>query len=256
MKAFTLLTSTFIHANGVGRSTEQRIWEQGILTWKDFLELHERVRISESQRSILLNTISDSIEYLQQRDYTYFANVLPANEHWRAYDEFGSSVAFVDIETTGNTGEDLITVIGLYDGRDLKQFVRDINLEDFEFEAEKYAMLATFSGTSFDLPRLRCQFRGLALNQLHVDLCYSLRRLGLTGGLKRIEQKLGLRRSCVTQGLDGWDAVRLWQEHLRGSEDALELLLSYNAEDVVNLKTLLDYAYRELRKRCFSGLLI
>ena len=246
-----MLTSTFIHASGVGRSTEQRIWEQGIITWHDFLELHERVKLSEMQRSVLIDTVADSIERLEQRDYTYFANLLPANEHWRAFDEFGSSIAFVDIETTGNYGDDRITVIGLYNGRDLKQFVRDVNLEEFELEAEKYSMLATFFGTTFDLPRIRYEFRGMKLDQLHVDLCFALRRLGITGGLKRIEQTLGLRRSCVTQGLDGWDAVKLWQEYQRGSADALELLLSYNAEDVVNLKFLMDYAYNELKKRCF-----
>jgi uncharacterized protein YprB with RNaseH-like and TPR domain len=74
-----------------------------------------------------------------------------------------------------------------------------------------------------------------------------LRRLGYKGGLKNVEAQLGIERLPETQGLDGRDAIRLWwQWRDYGSERALELLLSYNREDVVNLLPLLEFAYRKL----------
>ncbi len=42
-----------------------------------------------------------------------------------------------------------------------------------------------------------------------------------------------------TEGLSGFDAIRLWwryQDYY--DDDALDLLLQYNKEDVINLKTL------------------
>lgn len=247
-----MLTATFIHASGVGPATERRIWGQGILHWQEFLAEPDRAQLSPTQRAICLQTAADSVERLRRGDYRYFAAALPAKEQWRAYDEFGDSAAFVDIETTGMGFEDDITVIGLYDGWEMKFFVKDRNMGDFPAEASRYAMLVTFFGTNFDLPRIRNLFPNVRLEQIHVDLCFALRRLGLTGGLKRIEDCLGFSRSPETRGLSGWDAVRLWREYERGSREALELLLRYNEEDVVHLKALMDHTYRALRARCFG----
>ena len=70
-----------------------------------------------------------------------------------------------------------------------------------------------------------------------------LKRLGLKGGLKSIEQQLGMDRSEETSGLSGWDAVRLWNLWQAGNEDAGEVLMRYNREDVVNMEYLLQWAY-------------
>ena len=60
---------------------------------------------------------------------------------------------------------------------------------------------------------------------------------GLYGGLKAVERKLGIPRNVM--GVDGSEAVRLWWRY-RDSFDleALDRLLKYNREDVINLKTL------------------
>jgi uncharacterized protein YprB with RNaseH-like and TPR domain len=48
---------------------------------------------------------------------------------------------------------------------------------------------------------------------------------------------LGIPRQL--QGISGWDAVLLWQRYQNyGDQNALELLLQYNKEDMVNLKVL------------------
>ncbi len=61
-----------------------------------------------------------------------------------------------------------------------------------------------------------------------------------------MESKLGISRRPETEGLDGFDAVRLWHEYRRGSDEALELLLLYNQEDVMNMGTLLAHGCAEL----------
>ena len=246
-----MLTSTFIHGQGIGEKTERRIWESGGRDWDTFLSRHSELPLSNKQRAILLPLIEQSRKRLQEADSAFFAQTLPSREHWRAYPEFRSSIAFIDIETTGMGFESAITVIGLYDGKEVKSFIKGFNLGEFEDEIAKYDLLVTFFGSGFDLPHIRHKFPNLKLDGLHIDLCHLLHRLGLSGGLKSIEKKLGINRAQETAGLDGWDAVRLWHEWEYGSRAALDLLIAYNREDIVNLATLVEYGYKEMRKRCF-----
>jgi len=82
---------------------------------------------------------------------------------------------------------------------------------------------------------------------------HPLRRMRFVGGLKAIESQAGILRSEVTTGLGGFDAVRLWHAYDAGDDDALDLLLEYNMEDVVNLEPLAELAYEGLRSRCLDG---
>jgi hypothetical protein len=75
-----------------------------------------------------------------------------------------------------------------------------------------------------------------ALRQVNIDLCYLLKCLGISGGLKGCETQLGIDLGEL-EGLDGYFAVLLRQEYRdRKNEKALETLLAYNAEDTVNLE--------------------
>ena len=53
--------------------------------------------------------------------------------------------------------------------------------------------------------------------------------------------------------MDGYMAVLLWQRYQRGDKGALDLLLSYNREDVVNLEVLMDGAFGMERERLFPA---
>ncbi len=243
-----MLTSTFIHGQGIGYSTERKIWEAGALTWDHFLSSFSDLKLSPSKKALLQPLVEESVVRLNDRDYAYFAEVLPRKDHWRALSEFGEAVGYLDIETTGCNWGDSITVIGLYDGFEMKQFIRGINMDEFPEEIRRYETLVTFFGSGFDIPFIQRAYPDLRIDQLHVDLCHLLRRIGLTGGLKKIEGQLGIRRIPETEGLDGFDAVRLWNEHRRGSREALELLLLYNREDVMNMEALLRHGCSELLK--------
>ena len=125
-------------------------------------------------------------------------------------------------------------------------------LEAFADEIEKYSLIITYAGSSFDLPRIRRAFPGLRLDQFHIDLCPTLRRIGLKGGLKCVEKTVGLTRPSEIDGMNGWDAVRLWREYEWGSREALDLLIAYNAHDVINLLPLARRAYDSLRSLVFG----
>ena len=244
-----MLSNSFVHIAGIGPVTERRIWKRGVLTWEQFLGEPAAAGLPARTSGRIAEAIAASRERLQREDHRFFACCLPRPEHWRAYPEFSHRIAYLDIETTGMEGHDLVTMIGVYDGRDVHTYTRGENLEEFFEDIGRYSLLVTFFGRSFDLPFLRRRYPKAAFEQIHVDLCYALRRLGLKGGLKRIEHQLSIPRAPETEGLDGWDAVRLWREWERGSQEALDLLRTYNREDVCNLEILMRYAYQRLRAR-------
>ena len=96
----------------------------------------------------------------------------------------------------------------------------------------------TYNGSRFDLPFIH-DLVGIDLETIaiHHDLMYDCWRCNLFGGFKAVEQQLGIPRQL--QGITGWDAVLLWQRYQNyGNQSALELLLQYNKEGVLNLKTL------------------
>ncbi|MCI4367796.1 MAG: ribonuclease H-like domain-containing protein, partial [Thermoplasmata archaeon] len=104
-----------------------------------------------------------------------------------------------------------------------------------------------------DVPFLQARFPEMIFPETHLDLRYILYRLGQAGGLKRIEERLGVVRGADVKGVDGLEAVRLWHAHRAGRAGALERLVLYNRADTVNLEPLLAYATRELTKRTLGA---
>ena len=242
-----MLRQTFLHVPGVGYRTEERLWRSGVESWEDVAGARGE-SLPRHLRSVLEEEIGRSEDALCRGKYRYFAVRLPLREHWRAWPEFRAAVGFLDIETTGlDLGRDAVTVVGLYDGRRTRSFVKDVNLEDLPAALEEVRLLVTFNGSRFDVPFLRRAFPRMRLDQLHLDLMNPLHRLGFWGGLKKIERRLGIERSDETAGMSGFDAVRLWAEYESGNDDALDTLIAYNREDVVTLEPLAEFAYGSLR---------
>lgn len=237
-----MLIHTFSHVQGIGAETERALWGQGCLTWSDYLSNPGSYSVGTASKDVAVRTIDQSREALASGNHRFFAPLFGQSEVWRTFESFREQCAYVDIETDGGLYGDSITLIGLYDGSDFKVFVKDDNLEEFEEEIRKYKLLVTFFGTGFDLPMIRKRFSGLLLDQLHLDLCPTLRNLGYRGGLKKIERQLGIKRVDEADGLDGRDAIRLWRKFQRGDDDALTTLVAYNREDVVNMELLAEIA--------------
>ena len=248
-----MLTSTYIHIPRVGKTLEKRIWASGVRTWDEFVAKKDEVPIPRSRMEMILPGIEESKERLACRDFEFFARSLPSAEHWRAFRMFSEKAAYVDIETTGlSPGSSHITVIGIYDGKDAKTFIHGIDLDDIVEEFEKYEYLVTFNGARFDLPFIKREFPEVNLDKLHADLMYPLRRISLTGGLKKIEVELGISRKEDVADISGFDAVRLWHQYRKGDQEALELLLEYNREDTMNLKTIIEMTLPRFIEQKFS----
>jgi uncharacterized protein YprB with RNaseH-like and TPR domain len=73
--------------------------------------------------------------------------------------------------------------------------------------------------------------------------------VGLNGGLKEVENKLGIRRNKIVEGLYGGDALALWRIYKNtGDEYYLNLLIEYNEEDIINLKRIASVVVDTLKK--------
>ena len=157
----------------------------------------------------------------------------------------GSCVeAYLDIETTGLSLSDcMVTVVGMYicNGEDAKvtQLVgKDITTHSILEALDGVDKIYTYNGSRFDLPfiheRLGINLAGLFT---HYDLMYDCWRNNLYGGLKSVERQLGIERRLAD--MNGYEAIRLWWKYVDSFDlEALNKLLEYNKEDVVNLKTL------------------
>ena len=244
-----MLEHTFIHLTGIGPKTEKNLWDRGIRTWRDFLN-HKEPVFSPDRDALIRRELEISHE--NRHDLLFFANSLPPSDLWRVYETFQDQAVFLDIETSGGyQGVDEITVIGLYDGRKVQTFVNGRNLDDFEQALASFPLVITFNGSCFDLPYIKRCFRHIVLPPAHIDLRFVLRKLGLRGGLKSIEEQVGLLRDPTVAGLNGFDAVLLWKDYQWGDESALERLILYNTMDIVQLKPLMELGAREMKKRLF-----
>lgn len=245
-----MIENTFIHIQGIGHKTERNLWKQGIWKWENFLS-QEGTVISSKKDPLVRMELEDSI--CNHDNIKYFADRLPASDAWRMYDNFKDRAAYLDIETSGDfSGGDLITVIGLYDGKDIHTFVNGRNLQEFEIAVSSYDLLITFNGGSFDIPIIKRYFPNISLPAGHIDLKFLLNRLGYKGGLKKIERELGISRDMDIEGMSGFEAVKLWKAYSWGDQDALDLLIKYNTADIVNLKPLMEYGYGMMKKHLMS----
>ncbi len=241
-----MLRHTFIHVPGIGPATERRIWLSGSGTWEDFFRKRQLCHLPGSMQNRITGCLEESVAAVKGADYRYFEALLPAGEMWRLYGELRSNTAFVDIETTGlYAGPGSITLIGLFNGWETRVFIQGINLEEFNEEIKKYRLIVTFNGKRFDVPFIREVLGDLPAGIVHLDLMYPLRRLGYRGGLKSIEAQLGIGREGILRQVDGFIAVLLWHEYKRGHKGALDTLIRYNLEDVVNLQFLADHVYNK-----------
>lgn len=96
----------------------------------------------------------------------------------------------------------------------------------------------TYNGSRFDVPFIRTHFGpDLGLMHPHIDLMYKCWDYNLRGGFKKVLRQLGISRE--TEGMNGLDAIWLWQQYKRShNQAALNQLLRYNRDDIVNLKDL------------------
>jgi uncharacterized protein YprB with RNaseH-like and TPR domain/predicted nuclease with RNAse H fold len=246
-----MLQHTFIHIPGIGRETELGLWGHGVQTWDDADKFEKRFgAVGARLQQKLDRYIPLSREAIRCKDSAFFERLSTLGEAWRIFPEFADQCVYLDIETTGLSSVfDMVTMVGLYDGRKYKVFVEGDNLQDLPAQLRNYSVVVTFNGAGFDLRFLKLAFPELVLPPIHIDLRWATKKLGMSGGLKAIESELGLKRDASIEDLTGFDATVLWAKHLRGERGALERLIKYNTEDVIHLKAIMEIAYDKLSKR-------
>jgi uncharacterized protein len=245
-----VLRSTFLHLPGIGWATEAQLWRAGVRDWAALRQLAELPGVPPERRAIIDRTLDDSEEALRARNAEWFSRRLPQSERWRMFPEFREQTAFLDIETTALTPQEgIVTVVGVHGGGATRAFIAYDDLEELPAYLQKFRLVVTFNGALFDLPFLEARFPYIRFPPAHIDLRFLLRRLGITGGLKRIEKELGLGDRAGVEGIVGLDAVRLWEDARRGVPGSLEKLVDYNRADAVNLEPLLEFAVGEMSRR-------
>lgn len=241
------LENSFIGAPGVGEKTERSLWERGVTHWD-----HVEDGAVGGQRGENLRTfVEQARPRLDEGDAEFFAGALPQSDIWRLAENFRSGACFFDIETTGlSPHSSVVTTVSCHRDGETTTLVRgqDLTREALERELSGADLLVSFNGKRFDLPFLEANF-DLGVRTPHIDLMYPCKRVNLTGGLKTIEQTIGIDRDT---DIDGREAVRLWHHYESGDEAALDKLVHYNRLDTENLATLMDCVSERLHREVFE----
>ena len=141
---------------------------------------------------------------------------------------------YLDIETD-RAGKICVVGLSIENNGFLQWYGDDVRTSNIECELNDIRTIVTFNGDLFDLPRLKESLNiDLKARCVSRDLFKEKKKLGIKGGLKQLEKMFGIERK--TDGMNGYKAMFLWERYCKyGDKDALDLLLEYNKEDVVNL---------------------
>lgn len=147
--------------------------------------------------------------------------------------------AFLDIETSFE-GE--ITVLGIYrgDGTIIQLVGKEITRSNLLTSLKGATTIYTYNGSRFDLPIIMEKL-SVDLDDFFItyDLMYDCWERNLYGGLKKVEEMLGIKRRL--KEVNGWVAMELWYQYEKeNNKEALQVLLEYNREDIVNLPALME----------------
>ena len=142
--------------------------------------------------------------------------------------------AYLDIETD-RKGKICVFGLSIENNGFLQWYGEDIKTSNIEHELSNVKTIITFNGDLFDLPRIKESLNiDLKAQCVSRDLFKEKKKLGIKGGLKQLEKMFGIERK--TDGMNGYKAMWLWENYKKyGNQDALNLLLEYNKEDVINL---------------------
>ena len=165
-------------------------------------------------------------------------------QNWlKLYEELKPHALCIDIEVTHYNGP--ISVLGTYEPKDgeihYNSFIKGHNLtkENLMNIFSKCKLLIVYNGLRFDIPKINEEFLGVIPKEMQIlDIFCLARKIGLGTNLKILENTLGIERMT---GDHKGKAIRLWQQYSRYQDKkALQMLLEYNKQDVINLYPIIE----------------
>jgi uncharacterized protein YprB with RNaseH-like and TPR domain len=93
--------NSFIPVEGVGETTERRLWRAGVTTWDEFSRDVDVRSVGSTTAERIEAFVADARERLAADDTDFFDRRLPNGEIWRLYEDCREEACFFDIETTG-----------------------------------------------------------------------------------------------------------------------------------------------------------
>ena len=250
-----MIEGALYHLPGVGPETIRRFQSMELTTWSALESRPHDIPLGAAPAAKLLAAVQASRALLAEENLTGLTTLLDARDQWRIVNEQFDHAAWFDIETDGCSTGSIITCICAYHNDQVHTFMRGENLQDFIDWLQTVDLLVSFNGASFDVPFI---MRGFALPSLpcaHVDLRWVAYHAGMKGGLKKIEGDLHIERPDDLIGVDGAEAVWLWEDwNISKNAAAREKLLRYCAADVVGLKAVAASLLRSMNPE-FSGMM-
>ena len=146
---------------------------------------------------------------------------------------------YLDIETTGlSPKKDDITIIGLLCDGGFQQFIGHVSLK--AYYVDEFIMMHEptevigYNSNKFDIVFMESFGVETLDNLKQTDLMHQCHSLNLKGGLKKVEQILGIQRQY--EPLNFFQQKVLWKKWINTNDwNSLDRLLAYNKEDVMNL---------------------
>ena len=244
-----MLKSSFLHFDGIGPKRERGFWRAEVFSWDKLpSEINKQLKFpfaDDSQSNYSL--IQEYIDALDQGDAEFFAQKLKRREHYRIALTYPSETMFLDIETTGlSRYYNEITLIGWSIGDKYKVLINGDPPGTFYEDLAKSKAIVTFNGIIFDVPFILDTYPEAPIPLAHVDLRFLCKRVGLSGGQKEIESKIGRSRAVQISEIKGEAAPLLWYRYRHGDESSLRNLIEYNHADIEGMKRIFDVAIKRL----------
>lgn len=246
----SMITRSFRIFQDVDKNIESKLVQQGIEDWEDFLQKEKIYGVSREVKSAINQKINQYKQALQKKDYGVFKPLGP-QYHWQLYEilKRENKICYLDIETTGlKFLKDDITMVGIYDGKNYINLTknRNLNQQSLKEIIDPFDMLVTHYGLKFDIPFLSFSFPEVNFDKLHFDVSFNAEKLNLGKDLKEVEKSLEIWREKHIADISGFQAVKLWEEYLKGNEESLKLLIEHNRNDVINLAKIADKIFEIL----------
>ena len=160
---------------------------------------------------------------------------------------------YLDIETTGlSPTNDEITIVGLLCNNTFEQFTKNINLKAYYIDEfimmHEPTEVIGYNSNKFDIPFMELFGVETLTNLEQTDLMHQCHSLNLKGGLKKVEKILNINRQY--EPLNFFQQKALWKKWINTNDwSALDRLLAYNKEDVMNLPLVEEKLKQRLDKK-------